>query len=154
MLNYKLLFLLGFGLARHSSWDWKARNTFWCTAYNSWTRWMGLQWWEIDNMCCLYPCNVQGGWNIWSCIQLHSSNRVHCMSPNFEHVSTNNLSFLHRHLFEHWIWLSYRFGMHICWGFLRTTIHACQLGATMKVMSFLFARFLVSTKWNCLNTIL
>lgn len=42
--------------------------------------------------------------------------------------------------------------MHTCSEFSRTTKHAYQDGATMRMTSFHSARFLVNIGWNCLAT--
>lgn len=158
---------LGFGLVWNSSWDWKAWFDLWSITYYSGTRWLGLQWWEIDDMRGLYSGNVQRGGCLSSYSRVHSSYWVHrkYLAPYFRLIlfltpyaktsfSRWTFSYHHHHYTWHLLFFATvpRFGMHICWRFLRITEHAYLVGATMRLISYRSARFLAIIKWNCHNT--
>ena len=70
----------GFVFAWYFSRDWEAWDIFWWITHHSRTRWMGIQWWEVHNLCCLYPFKYKEVEVFGSMTNSISSNRVHCKS--------------------------------------------------------------------------
>lgn len=51
---WKLVYLTWFGFVWNSWKDRKTRHVLWWVANNPRKWWMDVQWWEINNLCCLH----------------------------------------------------------------------------------------------------
>ena len=161
-------FRIGFGPSGNHYRDGKTWNVFRSVAHHTWARWMDIQWRQINHLRCLHSCDVQGGWDICSCHGVDSGHRVHnkcssrCMSTHFMLTFFSLSTFLlvdftsftlpSRTCTVWFFSFCHRFGMHICWRFLMTTLPGFQLGATRSQTSFPSARSSESTGWSCQST--
>ena len=69
-------FRIGFGPSGNHYRDGKTWNVFRSVAHHTWAGWMDIQWRQINHLCCLHSCNVQGGWDICSFHGIDSGHRV------------------------------------------------------------------------------